>query len=434
MTQFLTASFSREITRTMSEPLANKVGIDVQGLAWALSRLALEKDAPAWSLLLAQAGADIQRVALRLTGDFALADDVVQETLVLVRDHAAKFTIRSNDADDDARRWILGVAANASLHLVRRHHRQVARDHRAGHAAALVATPVADPSQRAEKADESRLLRRELAELPTAYGQALALHYFGGQDYPALATHLRVSINTVRIRVHRGLKALRERLDRCGVMLSIAALTGLLSNLGVATAVGGAATVSATTLGLTTSTAVPTPSFVVVSGGMTMTTVLTSVFAALIAVVVLSGAWLNSFRAESTPPHISAAGGAAEVVNKAQVRPFILVVKTDQMVVVKVPGADEKITRMREVQIGSQEKFLLTSGPDQFRLPLHPFAHYDVTVDWGDGTTEIVRSDAAAGRAIVDETWLAQVKNGLDKSVTFETIDDYDIANRYWRF
>ena len=137
MTQSLTASFFREITRTMSEPLANKVCSDVQGLAWALSRLALEKDAPAWSLLLAQAGPDIQRVAMRLTGDFALAEDAVQETLMLVRDHAANFAIRSNDADDDARRWILGVATNVSLHLVRRHHRQMARDHRAGHAAAL---------------------------------------------------------------------------------------------------------------------------------------------------------------------------------------------------------------------------------------------------------------------------------------------------------
>ena len=346
MTLPLTASFPREINRPMSEPLANKVRSDFQDLAWALSRLAQQRDVQAWSLLLAQAGADIQRVAMRLTGDFALAEDAVQETLMLVRDHAANFTVRSNDADDDARRWILGVATNVSLHLVRRHHRQMARDHRAGHAAALTATPVADPSQRAEHADESRLLRRELAELPAVYGQALALHYFGGQDYPALATHLRVSINTVRIRVHRGLKALRERLDRCGVALSIAALTGLLSHLGAATTVGGAATVSASTLGLISSTAVPTTSFSAASSGMTMATVLTSAFAALLALAVLSGVWLSSFRAKSTPPHIAATEVAAEVGNKAQVTPFILVVKTDQVAVGKVPDVYDKETML----------------------------------------------------------------------------------------
>ena len=37
-----------------------------------------------------------------------------------------------------------------------------------------------------------------------------------------------------------------------------------------------------------------------------------------------------------------------------------------------------------------------TSGPNQFRLPLQPFAHYDFTIDWGDGTTEVVRNDAPA--------------------------------------
>ncbi len=432
MTQSLTASFFREITRTMSEPLANKVCSDVQGLAWALSRLALEKDAPAWSLLLAQAGPDIQRVAMRLTGDFALAEDAVQETLMLVRDHAANFAIRSNDADDDARRWILGVAANASLHLVRRHHRQAARDHRAGHAAALVATPVADPSQRAENADESFLLRRELAELPTAYGQALALHYFGDQDYPALATHLRVSVNTVRIRVHRGLKALRERLDRCGVALSLAALTGLLSHLGAATTVGGAVTVSASTLGLISSTAVPTVSFSAASGGMTMATVLASAFAALFAVVIFSGAWLNSFSIEPTRPQLVGAVGAGEVVNKAQARPFILVVKTDQMVEVKTdqmveenpPFANNRAAR--DIPVAGP---FFTSGPNQFRLPLQPFARYDFTIDWGDGTKEVVRSNGPAGKAIVDEAWLAQVKKGLDQPVTvdFENIP-YDFV------
>ena len=410
------------------------------GLAWALGCLAQHRDGEAWSTLVAQVGPDIQRLAVCLIGDFALAEDAVQETLLLVRDHAGRFAVRSGNGDDDARRWILGVAANASRQIVRRHGRQLQRDRDAGRMAAQVALPIVDPSQRAENVDQSMLLRRELAELPDVYGQVLTLHYFGGQDYSMLATDLRVSIHTVRSRVHRGLKALRERLDRCGVTLSIAALTGLLSNLGAATTVGGAATVSASTLGLISSTAVPTTSFSAVSSGLTMATVMTSAFAALLALVVLSGVWLSSFRAESTPPPIAAAGGAAEVGNKAQVAPFILVVKTDQMVVVKVPGADEKKTWIRETQIDSQEKFLLTSGPDQFRLPLHPFVYYDFTVDWGDGTTGIVRSDAAAGQAMVDETWLAQVKNGLDKSVTFETFetinhdDPYDPFKCYGRF
>ena len=391
------------------------------GLAWALGCLAQHRDGQVWSLLVAQVGPDIQRLALCLIGDFALAEDAVQETLLLVRDHAGRFAVRSGNGDDDARRWILGVAANASRQIMRRHGRQLQRDRDAGRMAAQVALPIVDPSQRAENVDQSMLLRRELAELPDVYGQVLTLHYFGGQDYSMLATDLQVSIHTVRSRVHRGLKALRERLDRCGVTLSIAGLTGLLSHLGAASTVGGAATVSASTLGLISSTAVPTTSFSAASGGMTMATVLASAFAALLALVVLSGARLNSFRAESTPPPIAVAGEAAEVVNHARVTPFILVVKTDQVEVGEVPTVYyESTTKYWKRRPMAEKKVVLTSGPDQFRLPLHPFAHYDFTVDWGDGTTEVVRSDTPAGQAIVDVAWLAQVKKGLAQPVTVD--------------
>jgi RNA polymerase sigma factor (sigma-70 family) len=420
MTLLLTAALPYERQATMSIPVANRTRCESDGVLWALGRLAHQKDVQAWSVLVAQVGPDVHRLAMRMSGNYALAEDIVQETFLLVRDCADRFIVRDGDGDDYARRWIMGVATNASLHMVRRYRRELHRDARAGRAAAQTATPVISPAQQAEDADENRLLRRELAELPTVYGQALTLHNFAGQDYPELASLLRVSVNTVRSRVHRGLKALRERLDRCGVTLSIAALTGLLSHLGAASTVGGAATVSASTLGLISSTAVPTTSFLVASGGMTMAKVLTIFFAALLAVVVLSGVYLSSFSPRSTPPQIVEvvkAAEVAEVVNNARVTPFILVVKTDQMVEKNSSAARSDAFILR---IADEEKFFLTSGPDQFRLPLQLFDHYDFTIDWGDGTTEVVRSDMPAGQAIIDEAWLAQVNKGLAQPVTVD--------------
>ena len=136
-----------------------------------------------------------------------------------------------------------------------------------------------------------------------------------------------------------------------------------------------------------------------------------------LALLVWSGVCLSSFSAEPPQP-IAGAGG------KAQVTPFILIIKTDQMVAETVPAANQNKTVARQQRIKDKEKVFFTSGPDQFRLPLHPFAHYDFTVDWGDGTTEIVRSGAPARQAIVDETWLAQVKKGLDQTVTFSPFSD----------
>ena len=141
-----------------------------------------------------------------------------------------------------------------------------------------------------------------------------------------------------------------------------------------------------------------------------------------LALMVWSGVCLSSFSAEP-PPQIAGAGG------KVQVTPFILVVKTDQMMVGTVPATNHNKTVARQRRIRDKENAFFTSAPDQFRLPLHPFAHYDFTIDWGDGTTEIVRSGAPARQAIVDETWLAQVKKGLDQTVTFQFFDPYDRAN-----
>ena len=134
----------------------------------------------------------------------------------------------------------------------------------------------------------------------------------------------------------------------------------------------------------------------------------------VLVLMLFSCIWLRVFSAEP-PPSIPGAGG------KAHVSPFILVVETDLVAVGAVPAAyDEGVITRNEWlwRMIPEKKTVLTSGPDQFRLPLHPFAHYDFTVDWGDGTTEVVRSDAPAGQAIVDVAWLAQVKKGLAQPVT----------------
>jgi RNA polymerase sigma factor (sigma-70 family) len=374
----------------MSNSVADRTGSEPYGLMWALGRVAQEKDVQAWAILVAMAGPDIHRLAIRLTGDRALAEDIVQETLMLVRDHATRFVARVGESDDVARRWILGVATNTSLLIGRRHRRQIYRDSRAGLVATQTATPVPDPSQLAEVTDESEMLRRELAELPLVYGQALTLHYFAGQDYPELASHLRVSVNTVRSRVHRGLKALRERLDRCGVSLSIMALTGLLSNLGAAPV----ATVAlpATTLGIISSSAVPTTAFVgasaVSTGGFLIATVLSTVLAATVAVMGISLGWFSS----SASPLGSSTASAETllVVQKSEpvvrpdagilLKPFIMVVNTDPA---KLPKEGYRLAQSL--------KGRSASGSNQFMLPLNPEYAYDFTVNWGDGSTQVIQ-------------------------------------------
>jgi DNA-directed RNA polymerase specialized sigma24 family protein len=107
------------------------------GLASALQRLACSKDAQAWSVLVHIAGPDVSRIAQCLIADPALAQDAIQETVLLLRDHAGMFQAHDGDREMQARRWIMRVTANASITLLRRTHSQRTRDQRAGASAAL---------------------------------------------------------------------------------------------------------------------------------------------------------------------------------------------------------------------------------------------------------------------------------------------------------
>ena len=140
-----------------------------------------------------------------------------------------------------------------------------------------------------------------------------------------------------------------------------------------------------------------------------------------LALMVWSGVCLSSFSAE--PPQIPGVGG------RARITPLILVIKTDQMVDKNAPDVKEEAEKKADnpaVNDIPAAKPFFTSGLNQFRLSLQPFARYNFTIDWGDGTKEVVRSGAAAGKAVIDKAWLAQVKKGLEKPVTadFENIPD----------
>jgi RNA polymerase sigma-70 factor (ECF subfamily) len=176
------------------------------GTVEALTRLAQGADAPAWAWLVENHGARMRAAAQAVTGDPALADDAVQEALLLVRRHAGRFRDRGEAA---AAGWVARAACLCALHLSRERRRRAERERRHGMPQPSAAEP-ADPETVAA-------VRRELAELPPRHREPLALHFLAGLDYEGLARQLGTSVNAARVRVHRALVRLRERLARAGV-------------------------------------------------------------------------------------------------------------------------------------------------------------------------------------------------------------------------
>jgi RNA polymerase sigma-70 factor (ECF subfamily) len=186
----------------------------------ALTRLAAGPDQQALAQLFERMAPAIRRLAARLTGDSQVGEDCVAETLLAASRAAGDWRPRSADPDQDARRWVLGIAATTALSMARSRRRARARDARAA-ATAVIAGPLAPESAVIDE-ERAAIVQGALAQLPRPYGEAIAARYVEGLDVQAAAARLGVPPATVKTRVFRGLSLLRRRLEGMRAALSLA--------------------------------------------------------------------------------------------------------------------------------------------------------------------------------------------------------------------
>lgn len=130
------------------------------------------------------------RVAFRLTGDRALAEDVVQETL-------ARALVRWLSIENRASGWCSTVATNLVLDAFRRRSRRWPRgEHRSPDHATYTA----------ERLD----LQSALADLPRRQREVVVMRYLADLPEATVAAALGCSVGTVKQHAHRGLRSLRR--------------------------------------------------------------------------------------------------------------------------------------------------------------------------------------------------------------------------------
>jgi hypothetical protein len=87
------------------------------------------------------------------------------------------------------------------------------------------------PDSRLSDDEQRNSVRDELAELPEPTRSAIVLHHCSGLGFSEVAKILGVPEGTAKIRVHRGLAILRQRLIRKGMMCSLLVTANHLENL-----------------------------------------------------------------------------------------------------------------------------------------------------------------------------------------------------------
>lgn len=149
----------------------------------------------------------LYRVALRLTGSPADADDLVQETLF-----KAYRSWHQYEPGTNARAWLLTIMRNAFINEYRRRRRQIETADLAGvdpHAV-FVAVHEADPEGRFfERIIDEKVLEA-IDELPEDFRETLVLIDLESLSYQEAARVLEVPVGTVKSRLFRA----RQRLQR----------------------------------------------------------------------------------------------------------------------------------------------------------------------------------------------------------------------------
>ncbi len=153
----------------------------------------------------------VYRFVLRLVHDAAEAKDLTQETFT--RAYAALPQFRG---EATLKTWLMRIAENIVLDRFR----QLSRRHE-GDAKWIddedvqeLPAQTLDQAQAAEQRQSGACVQRCVDTLADDYRQAVVLHDMVGMTNGEIARMLGVSLATVKIRVHRGRRRLRELAGR----------------------------------------------------------------------------------------------------------------------------------------------------------------------------------------------------------------------------
>lgn len=156
----------------------------------------------------------VYNLAYRMTGNPEEARDLAQEAFVRAFRHFARF-----DPATSFEKWLYRIVANLYIDTVRKkgRHREESLDAPLvtanGPMERVVPDEASNPAALMEQTQLAGEIQVALERLPVKYRMAVVLCDVQGFSYEEIAQMLRCSIGTVRSRIHRGRRLMREELS-----------------------------------------------------------------------------------------------------------------------------------------------------------------------------------------------------------------------------
>jgi RNA polymerase sigma-70 factor (ECF subfamily) len=147
----------------------------------------------------------VWRYVVHLTGDRALAEDIVQETLLRAWRHPAVL----DQSEQSARAWLFTVARNLVI--------DGKRSARALHEVVTDEVPEERSTDATDAILESWIVADALSSLSVEHRAVIVHAHFAGRTVAEIAAELQIPEGTVKSRLHYGMRALRLALQEKGV-------------------------------------------------------------------------------------------------------------------------------------------------------------------------------------------------------------------------
>jgi len=178
-------------------------------------RLALQRDGEAFREIMQRQNRRLYRVARSVVHDDSEAEDVVQEAYVLAFTNLAKFRAESSLAT-----WLTRITLNEAMGRLRRRRPTVdglTLDSSTGDGAQVIPFPTMisneDPERNAAQREIRGLIERAVDELPEIFRVVFVMRDVEEMSIEETAAFLSLRPETVKTRLHRARKLLRQALD-----------------------------------------------------------------------------------------------------------------------------------------------------------------------------------------------------------------------------
>jgi len=145
-------------------------------------------------------------LALRVVGDAARAEDVLQDAFLSVWRKAGTY----RPGRGSARTWLSSIVRNRAIDVVRATRERAVQDDEE------LLLGIRDPGpavfDQVAASLEGEMTRDALRQLPTEQRHAISLAFFAGLSHSEIATQTGLPLGTVKSRVRLGIQRMRESL------------------------------------------------------------------------------------------------------------------------------------------------------------------------------------------------------------------------------